>query len=218
MLRLIYLTLLTFALGCQESKPKSAIWNHLPAGSRQLIRVTPKSNSKIQVQVQAFEKDGENWKAFTELMAGTVGRNGITPPEIKKEGDGCTPAGVYPIHQMFGIPESFPTKLDYRVVTKEDYWVDDAESSEYNRWVVGEPKAKSFERMDHPLYRIGAVIEYNTDPVVAGKGSAIFFHIWSGENAPTAGCVALSEDNLDKVLRWMDKSKQPVIWIEPQTK
>ena len=42
-------------------------------------------------------------------------------------------------------------------------------------------------KRDDNLYKYGIIIEYNTNPVIKGNGSAIFMHIWKGENVPTAG-------------------------------
>jgi L,D-peptidoglycan transpeptidase YkuD (ErfK/YbiS/YcfS/YnhG family) len=61
------------------------------------------------------------------------------------------------------------------------------------------------------LYRHGIVVEYNSRPVVAGKGSAIFVHIWRGAGEPTAGCVALAEGELREITAWLDPEKGPVI-------
>jgi len=55
------------------------------------------------------------------------------------------------------------------------------------------------------------VIEYNTENPVAGKGSAIFLHIWRDENSPTAGCTAVSEENIVKLMKWLDPSLSPLI-------
>jgi L,D-peptidoglycan transpeptidase YkuD (ErfK/YbiS/YcfS/YnhG family) len=49
----------------------------------------------------------------------------------------------------------------------------------------------------------------------AGKGSAIFLHIWSGPDGSTAGCVALDEANLLTILQWLDKAKQPRMLVVP---
>lgn len=69
-------------------------------------------------------------------------------------------------------------------------------------------------RRDDNAYKLGAVIEYNTNPIIAGKGSAIFMHLWSGPTKPTAGCIAMSEENMTFLFRWLDKNKGPMILIE----
>ena len=66
-------------------------------------------------------------------------------------------------------------------------------------------------RRDDHLYRLGVVVGYNTDPVVAGLGSAIFLHIWKGPGQPTAGCVAMAESDLERIVAWLDPAKMPQI-------
>jgi L,D-peptidoglycan transpeptidase YkuD (ErfK/YbiS/YcfS/YnhG family) len=66
-------------------------------------------------------------------------------------------------------------------------------------------------KRDDNLYKYGIVIEYNTSPVIKGNGSAIFLHIWKGESVPTAGCVAVSEENILKILQWLDPAASPLI-------
>ena len=66
-------------------------------------------------------------------------------------------------------------------------------------------------RRGDDLYKYAVVIEYNTDPVVPGLGSAIFMHVWRGAGQPTAGCVAMAEADLLRFLRWLDIRRNPVI-------
>ena len=107
------------------------------------------------------------------------------------------------------------TKLPYRQATADDFWVDDPASPQYNRWVSGKTDAKSFEKLRQPAYKYAAVIEYNTDPVVPGKGSAIFLHVWSGPEKATAGCVAVRAQTMQDLLSWLDKDRHPVIVLNP---
>ena len=108
------------------------------------------------------------------------------------------------------------TGLEYRQVGDLDFWVDDAQSKQYNEWVRGKPAAGSFERLKRRdnLYQYGIVIGYNTHPVVPGAGSAIFMHVWRKYYSPTSGCVALNQRNLRKILRWLSWKNQPVIMME----
>jgi len=104
--------------------------------------------------------------------------------------------------------------MPYRQVFDDDIWVDDPDAPDYNQWVKrNNTAAKSFEKMkrDDDQYKYGVVIEYNTSPVVKGHGSAIFLHIWKAKNKPTAGCVAVSEKDLLKILSWLDPGARPVI-------
>ena len=60
-------------------------------------------------------------------------------------------------------------------------------------------------------YRHAVVIDYNRFPVVPGRGSAIFLHVWNAN--PTSGCVAIDFDRLVEIMRWLDPAKHPKIAI-----
>jgi L,D-peptidoglycan transpeptidase YkuD (ErfK/YbiS/YcfS/YnhG family) len=140
----------------------------------------------------------------------------MVPAEDKVEGDGCTPKGIYSLGIVFGSQPAVKTTMSYREIKADDYWIDDPASPDYNRWVSGKLPNVSFEQMlrQDGLYRYGVVIEYNTQPVVAGKGSAIFMHIWKAPGEPTSGCVALAETDLLQVITWLTPEKHPVIIME----
>lgn len=181
--------------------------------SRQVLVVYNQNPDDYCAVLVAYEKKNDDWVPAFSGVPVMIGRNGFAPLDQKTEGDGKTPMGVFPLGMAFGYSSAVATGLDYRQSTAQDYWVDDSASSQYNTWVSGLPAAKSFEKMlreDH-LYQYGIVIEYNTRPVVAGKGSAIFLHLWRDPSAPTAGCVAMAEADMLKLLRWLDKDKKPQI-------
>ena len=82
-------------------------------------------------------------------------------------------------------------------IAQDDGWCDAPGDPAYNR-PVKLPYSASAERLwreDH-LYDIIVVLGFNDDPVVAGKGSAIFLHLAKADYAPTAGCVALALDDM----------------------
>ncbi|MGE7603211.1 L,D-transpeptidase family protein [Peribacillus sp. NPDC097675] len=179
----------------------------------QIVAVTGKTMKGTKVTIRTYEKKKGEWRRALGDMKGAIGKNGFS--KNKKEGDGKSPVGIYSFGTAFGS-ESKPAKvrMEYRRTTQYDYWIDDQASKDYNKWIIYKGKDpykkwKSFERMDHELYKYGAVINYNTNPIVRGKGSAIFLHIWRGENKPTAGCTATSEKNVLRLLKWMDPDKHP---------
>jgi L,D-peptidoglycan transpeptidase YkuD (ErfK/YbiS/YcfS/YnhG family) len=49
--------------------------------------------------------------------------------------------------------------------------------------------------------------------VIKGHGSAIFFHVWKRKNFQTAGCVAVSEEDIIKILEWLDPNAFPLIMM-----
>ena len=57
------------------------------------------------------------WKTYSGY-----GRNGLKEGTERKEGDGTTPLGAYPISFAFGFPSSVNTKLPYKQIQKTSYW------------------------------------------------------------------------------------------------
>ena len=117
-----------------------------------------------------------------------------------REGDGVTPLGAFALREVFYRADrvkSLQTVLPLWAIERDDGWCDAPEDSSYNR-LVKLPYPASAEEMwreDH-LYDIVVVIGFNDDPVYAGAGSAIFLHIAKPDYAPTAGCIALAQDDL----------------------
>lgn len=134
-----------------------------------------------------------------------LGPGGVVAAADKREGDGASPAGVWPIRQVIYRPDRGPppiTALPTRAMTPDDGWCDDPADPGYNRAVVL-PYPASAERMwreDH-VYDLVLVLGHNDDPPVAGLGSAIFLHIAQPDYAPTQGCVAVAQEDLEDFLR-----------------
>jgi L,D-peptidoglycan transpeptidase YkuD (ErfK/YbiS/YcfS/YnhG family) len=181
----------------------------------QVIVVHPTGKLSDQATLSAWQKQGNSWHRLFFISA-VIGKNGLAVAGDKKEGDGKTPSGIYPLGPAFGYASSINTGLDYRQVTDNDFWVDDPQSVQYNQLVSGIPAARSFERMKRSdnLYQYGVIIGYNRQPVIRAAGSAIFMHVWRRYDHPTAGCVAVSQRYLRKILRWLNKQYQPVIILE----
>ena len=137
----------------------------------------------------------------------------------KKEGDGRAPAGIFRLGNAFGYEprhECSWIRMPYLEATRSLKCIDDVRSRYYNRLVTtgtGESSdwssCEDMRRRDDQ-YRLGIVVEHNTDPVVPGRGSCIFLHIWQGPDKGTAGCTALAPENLEKIMRWLDPSAAPV--------
>lgn len=181
--------------------------------SSQALVVVNNSPSSFIVKIHALEKRGGKWVRVQDPIDGVIGKNGFANPGEKREGDGKSPSGIFLLRTAFGYNEAIRTKMLYRQALPDDLWIDDVNAADYNRLVKkDDTKASSYEKMkrDDNLYKYGIVIEYNTNPVIKGYGSAIFFHIWRGENIPTAGCVAVSEDNIVKLLGWLDPQARPL--------
>ena len=131
-----------------------------------------------------------------------VGRSGLT--SAKREGDGATPVGRWPMRRLLYRSDRLPspaTALPSRPIAETDGWCDAPGDQAYNQ-PVQLPYAASHEVLmrDDAIYDLLVVLGYNDDPVVAGRGSAIFLHIAREGYAGTEGCVALTAPDLLAVL------------------
>ena len=180
--------------------------------SKQLIFATNRDPSSFVVTIHALERDNGIWRLVIPAFTGSIGERGFAAIDDKREGDGKSPSGIFPLGIAFGYNPSVETKLPYRQATGDDFWVDDVNSEDYNKWVKGEPNAASWEKMkrEDDQYKYGVVIEYNMHPIVKGKGSAIFLHVWNGGDS-TLGCVSMPEEMVLEILGWLDPAKKPLI-------
>lgn len=183
----------------------------LPADAAQAVVVRAQGAGRCDASWQEWERAGGGWRRVGGPVACVVGRSGVVDAAHKREGDGGTPAGVWSLRRAFGKDESFATGLDYVAATADDHWVDDPRAAQYNQWVVGAPGVSAERlRRDDGQYDVAVVLEYNTDPVVPGRGSAIFLHVWSGPGTPTAGCVAAAAADVRRLLGWLRRAQRPV--------
>jgi L,D-peptidoglycan transpeptidase YkuD (ErfK/YbiS/YcfS/YnhG family) len=113
-----------------------------------------------------------------------------------REGDGITPRGIFPVREVFYRADRIARpelRLPLRIIAPDHGWCDAPRDRNYNR-LVNLPYPAGAESLwrDDRLYDLIAVLGFNDDPVVPGKGSAIFLHLSKPDYAPTEGCVALS--------------------------
>src|SRR5512139_2329037 len=180
--------------------------------SEQLIFATSQDASSFRVAIHVLERSNGFWHLVFPTFAGSIGEKGFAAIDKKREGDGKSPSGIFPLGIAFGYDPLVVTRMVYRQATDNDFWVDDVHVEDYNKWVKGKPNAASWEKMkrDDDQYKYGVVIEYNMHPVVKGKGSAIFLHVWK-QGGATAGCIAMSEEMVLRILGWLDPAKRPLI-------
>lgn len=169
-------------------------------------------NGGYKATVSLYEKNNNGAWNRTISSNGYVGKNGIT--DNKKEGDGKTPSGIYGIGTSFGIYNNPGTNLPYRKVTKNDYWVDDSNSRYYNQWVDITKVDKDWKSAEHlysekVAYKYSLVVNYNTENILPGKGSAIFLHNSTG--GYTAGCISIPENTLVSILKKLKPTAKIVI-------
>lgn len=181
--------------------------------NNQVILVTASGYGTSIARIRTFEKVNGR---FTQLIdvSGYIGKYGFA--KVMSESGMSSPRGRYSIGIAFGRFGNPGTKLSFRDIEDNDYWVDDSNSSLYNTWQTGSANGRwsSAEKMNIAAYNYGFVINYNTDQRTPGLGSAIFFHVSSSY---TAGCTGTSQENVIQILKWLDPSKNPIIIQCPES-
>lgn len=135
-----------------------------------------------------------------------LGWSGVRAAADKREGDGASPIGTWPLRRVLYRPDrvkSLKTGLPTFAIAPDDGWCDAPGDPAYNR-PIKLPYPASAEHLwleDH-VYDIIVILGHNDDPVVPGAGSAIFWHLAHGDFRPTAGCVAIALDDMLKALAW----------------
>lgn len=137
-----------------------------------------------------------------------IGRAGMIPAAIKREGDGMSPIGQWPMRRVFYRADRLDkptTSLPCTIITRDQGWCDAPGDPAYNRLVML-PFTRSHEvlwREDH-AYDVIVELGHNDDPPVPGLGSAVFLHVAKPCYTPTEGCIALALEDLLSVLKSAD--------------
>jgi L,D-peptidoglycan transpeptidase YkuD (ErfK/YbiS/YcfS/YnhG family) len=188
-----------------------------PAASQQLITVETATARSTYATAHTWSRVDGCWISVGASSTARVGRNGVR--KTKREGDGATPAGTFPIgDRMYGNSPSPGVSYPYVRLRCGDWWVEDSRSAAYNTFQrIGCRRNPPFRVTTPDLstspraYAHFAVIEYNMHPVVPGRGSGIFLHVQIGK--ATSGCISLRRPALLRVFRWLDRDALPQIAI-----
>jgi D-alanyl-D-alanine dipeptidase len=200
--------------------------------TKQLVVVTTDSWNNIEGRMSVYEHKGNYWEpVFTQIPIVT-GRSGmawgkglhkeeLNRGKLKKEGDGNSPAGIFQLSGLFGY-EDILSKMSSLKVDIKTFCVDDSKSTYYNQIVTIDTVKKDWTsaetmRMKSDVYKFGIFVDYNVKPAIPTMGSCIFMHIWSGNTEPTAGCTAMKESDILKLIGFLDKKKNPILVQVPQS-
>lgn len=139
-----------------------------------------------------------------------LGRGGIRAD--KREGDGATPVGRFPLRRLLYRGTAPATGLEMLPIGRDDGWCDAPNDIAYNRLVRLPYRARHeiLWRDDH-LYDRVLVIGHNDDPVRAGLGSAVFLHLAHDDFRPTEGCVAFARPDFETILGLLAPADHVVI-------
>ena len=137
-----------------------------------------------------------------------LGKAGIKKKE--KEGDNVTPKGIFKITSMYYRPDKIKniiTAVKKIKIKKNIGWCDDPNSHFYNQQ-ISLPNKFGHEKLyrNDSLYDLILVLNYNVNPIIKNKGSAIFIHIAKKNYKKTKGCVALKKKHLIELISKIKKN------------
>ena len=138
----------------------------------------------------------------------SIGKRGI---KVKKsEGDQITPKGKFKITSILYRKDriaNFKSRITKKSIKKNMGWCDDPNSKYYNK-LIKFPFKHSAEKLyrKDATYDLILVLNYNLNPIVKGKGSAIFIHIAKKNYKKTLGCIAVKKNDLKKIVKEIKKS------------
>ncbi len=162
-----------------------------------------------------WQRSGACWTPVAGPWPARLGSNGVS--DHHREGDDTTPEGAYGIgREMYGVAPDPGLAFGYQRLDCGDWWDEDPSSPEYNTFQhvpcgTRPPFGGSSEALwqSTRAYAHLAFVEYNSNPAVAGLGSAIFIHADLGH--PTNGCVSLPPIELVRLLRWLRPGDHPLV-------
>lgn len=167
----------------------------------QVVSVVSVGGSAAKMDV--WQRGAAGWQPIGVGIATHVGSAGMAPQA--RDGYPATPTGVYSLDYVFGTAPSPGGGLQYVQVGPDDWWDGDEKSPTFNTQQHCKREQCPFdtsasENLDIPEY-VHAVVMGVNKPRVPGGGSAFFMHATDG--GPTAGCVAIDDPTLVKIIQWL---------------
>ena len=142
----------------------------------------------------------------------SIGKRGIGLK--RKEGDLITPKGKYKIKYILYRKDrvKLQTKIKKIIIKKNMGWCDDTRSKQYNK-LLSLPSVHKCEKLyrKENVYDIIIVLNFNMNPIVKNKGSAIFIHVAKKNYKKTHGCVAIKKIHLLKITNCLKKNTKVLI-------
>jgi L,D-peptidoglycan transpeptidase YkuD (ErfK/YbiS/YcfS/YnhG family) len=142
-----------------------------------------------------------------------LGKSGIGKKRI--EGDNITPKGTFKIIKIYYRKDRI-TKINSAFklieIKKNMGWCDDLKSKKYNQ-LIKLPTKYRHEKLfrNDRIYDLILVLDYNMNPVIKNKGSAIFIHIAKNNYCKTKGCIALKREDLIEIISKIKRDTKIII-------
>lgn len=188
----------------------------LPGSKQMLIAIGSRLGSNTGT-LEIYNLDDGHWVKVMSMPA-NFGKTGLTDGLTRKSGHLNTPTGIWFLGNfVFGQHPSPPpgTRMPYRHITQNSWWSDENNAT-YNTWVESKSHVSGEHLADSTVqYEYAFDTGYNAPPNqrVIGRGAAIFLHIFEPPGNAlgkfTHGCVAISRNDMLRVLATLDPARKP---------
>ncbi len=170
----------------------------------QVISVVGVGGSTAKMDV--WQRSTAGWEPIGVGIPAHIGSNGMAPQT--HDGEMKTPMGIFSLDFAFGTQPNPGGGLQYVQVGPDHWWDGDMKSPTYNTMQVCKKAQCPFntdpssgtENLKIPQYAHAVVMGVNKARV-PGNGGAFFLHTTDG--GATAGCVAIDDATLVKIMQWL---------------
>lgn len=167
----------------------------------QVVSVVGVGGSDAKMDV--YQRGATGWQPVAAGIPTHVGSAGMAPKA--KSGYPATPMGIFTLPFVFGTAPNPGGGLKYVQVGPNHWWNGDDQSPTFNTMQVCQKSQCPFstaasENLEIPQYKHSVVMGVNPNRI-PGDGAAFFFHTTDG--GPTAGCVAIDDATLVKIIQWL---------------
>ncbi|MHC1789709.1 hypothetical protein [Solidesulfovibrio sp.] len=207
------------------------------AEARQLVLVTAADMSATRGTLRRLtrEQPGAPWREAAPAVPCQLGRKGLgvgrglvqaLAGPAKRQGDGRTPAGLFPLPAAFGAAgaetaAAAGVRLPYVAVTDRVSCITEASSPLFGRVVGPGERPEGGLRQDRMARDDGAnvwgvVIGHNSDAGDPGAGTCLFVNVRPAGGPPTGGSIGIPSEQAAALAAWLDPSAKPLLAVLPE--
>ena len=206
--------------------------------ARQLVLVTAADALADKGTLRRYARTGPGapWVEAGQPVPCRLGRKGLGQGRglaaalpggpAKREGDGRTPAGVFPIPAAFGYASAEDAakagvRLPYVAVSDRTSCVTDAGSPLFGKVVGPGERPEGGVRQDRMVRDDGAnawgvVIGHNAGAADPQAGTCIFLNVRPAGGPATGGSVGIPAEAAAALAAWLDPAARPVVAVLPE--
>ncbi|WP_043601627.1 hypothetical protein [Solidesulfovibrio magneticus] len=206
--------------------------------ARQLLLVTAADAQADKGTLRRYTRTGPGapWVEAGQPVPCRLGRKGLgqgrglamalSGGPAKREGDGRTPAGVFPIPAAFGYASAEDAakagvRLPYVAISDRTSCVTDAGSPLFGKVVGPGERPEGGVRQDRMVRDDGAnawgvVIGHNAGAADPQAGTCIFLNVRPAGGPATGGSVGIPAEAAAALAAWLDPAARPVVAVLPE--